>query len=445
MFLLENRKKKKKVNYLYIIGVTILIAIIAIYLLVSLIVPSFSMVYVKPAQYETVYQKITSEAYIVRNESYVTNDNGGVTYYNVDDTGKIEKNGVIATIYDNESDAINIAKINKLSTQIENLQKLNALSQVTGASLEAVNKSINRNMESFIKSVDNNDFTSASKSMDVLTYSINERQVIVGEVSNFDEYTKELTQKKEALLKSTSNATGTIKSPVAGTFTSYIDGYEPMFSFKDAKKMNYTQLKELKEKQPQNIPDNAIGKIISDVNWLMCCSMSAKEAEVFENIDDLVEVEIPYASYDKLSAKVVTVNKDNNGNAVVVLQCKEMNSTLSKIRKEEVQVIVKSYSGVKVDKSAIHRDTVSKTVENDNGISKTEEKQVEGVYILYGNELRFREISKLYETNEYVICNIDENNEKLFSGKTIKLYDQIVTEGTDLYAGKIVRQSAENS
>jgi hypothetical protein len=128
---------------------------------------------------------------------------------------------------------------------------------------------------------------------------------------------------------------------------------------------------------------------------------------------------------------------------VVVLECENMNDTLSKIRNQKVDISVRTYSGIKIDKKSIHKDKVTTTKENADGTTSTLEKTVNGVYILYGNELKFREIIKLYETDSYVICDTNQDNEDLFSGTTIKLYDKIVTEGTDLYAGKIVKQSTE--
>ena len=172
--------------------------------------------------------------------------------------------------------------------------------------------------------------------------------------------------------------------------------------------------------------------------------MGTKEAEDFKEIYDMVEISIPYASADTLSARVVSVNDDSNtGNSVVVLECENMNDTLSKIRSQTVDISVRTYSGIKVDKTAIHKDKVTTTKENEDGTTNTLEKTVDGVYILYGNELKFREVVKLYETDTYVICDTNQENEELFSGNTIKLYDKIVTEGTDLYAGKIVKQSTE--
>ena len=54
--------------------------------------------------------------------------------------------------------------------------------------------------------------------------------------------------------------------------------------------------------------------------------------------------------------------------------------------------------------------------------------------------LRAKRVTRAYGA---FICDTNQDNEDLFSGTTIKLYDKIVTEGTDLYAGKIVKQSTE--
>ena len=435
-------KLKKTSNLKYIVPV--IVAVIIIYIFVSMIVPSFSMVYVEPAQYETVSKTLTSEAYILRKETYITNDNGGVLYYNIDDAGSIAANGVIANIYESETDAINISKMGNLSEEIDNLKKLNSMSQVMGASLESINKSINQNLAEFIEHSQNNNFSEASDSLDGLVYSMNEKQIVTGDVTDFNTKIAELENEKAVLEQSTKQAIGQIISPVAGTFMSQVDGYENSYDCTNISNISFSELTALKEAQPTEVPQNIIGKIISDVNWYICCPLSENDAKEFEDVYGLVDVDIPYASADTLSAKVIAVNNDvATGNAVVVLECKSMDSTLAKIRKEEVKISVKEYSGIKIEKTAVHQDKVTRTVENEDGTTRTEEKMVDGVYILYGNELRFKEIVKLYETDTFVICDTDTENEKLFSDSTVKLYDKIVTEGTDLYAGKIVKQSTE--
>ena len=311
-------------------------------------------------------------------------------------------------------------------------------------SLESINKSLNNSIHSFIADVDSNQFGVAEKSVDDFLYSINEKQIITGKIQNFNSKIAELENEKIILQQSIKPSIGQITADRAGIFTSHTDGFEESYDYAQAQHISYQELINLQSAEKSEPPKNVIGKIISDVNWRICCPVSAEEAKEFDEISGTVSIGIPYASTELFNAEVLSVNREGStGNAVVVLECKSMDKTLAKIRNEQINISVREYSGIKIEKSSIHRDKVTRTIENQDGTSKTEERMVDGVYILYGNELRFKEIVKIYETDDFVICSKDKENEKLFSGNTVKLYDKIVTEGTDLYAGKIVKQSTE--
>ena len=47
-------------------------------------------------------------------------------------------------------------------------------------------------------------------------------------------------------------------------------------------------------------------------------------------------------------------------------------------------------------------------------------------------------LERIFSDKDYIICNSDENNANLFSGRTIKEYDEIVVKGRDLYDGKFI-------
>ena len=54
-----------------------------------------------------------------------------------------------------------------------------------------------------------------------------------------------------------------------------------------------------------------------------------------------------------------------------------------------------------------------------------------GVYVKYGSTVEFRAVDVIYETDDYVISRNDASN-----SETLKLYDEIITEGKELYVGK---------
>ncbi len=56
-----------------------------------------------------------------------------------------------------------------------------------------------------------------------------------------------------------------------------------------------------------------------------------------------------------------------------------------------------------------------------------------GVFIVRGDSLVFKKVNVVYWGEGYVICSQETDDDYL------KLYDEIVTEGKDLYDGKVIR------
>ena len=225
---MKKRKTTTGTKLKYIIP--ILIAVVLIYIFVSMLTSSFSMVYVEPAQYETVSKTVSSEAYIFRKESYIANDNGGVLYYNISDCSSVALGGTIASLYETETDAINVTQLKTLNEEIDNLTKLNAMSQVTDTSLESINTSLNDQLTEFIIDIQNNNFTESDTSMESLLYSLNAKQITTGEAKDFNARLLDLQTERDALLQTTKPAFAEIVAPKAGVFTSQTDGCETLLN-----------------------------------------------------------------------------------------------------------------------------------------------------------------------------------------------------------------------
>ena len=97
-----------------------------------------------------------------------------------------------------------------------------------------------------------------------------------------------------------------------------------------------------------------------------------------------------------------------------------------------------TYTGLRVSKRAVHDDYVTKTTYDDNGKAHKEKKKVQGIYVLYGSEVQFKQISILYADEDYVICDTEPDPSLLFNGETVSLYDKVIVKGDDLYDGKVI-------
>ena len=59
---------------------------------------------------------------------------------------------------------------------------------------------------------------------------------------------------------------------------------------------------------------------------------------------------------------------------------------------------------------------------------------VPGVYVLTGMQIEFKPVEIIYTGEDYIICKKSDSDDAL------RLYDQVVVKGKNLYDGKIVSQ-----
>ena len=77
------------------------------------------------------------------------------------------------------------------------------------------------------------------------------------------------------------------------------------------------------------------------------------------------------------------------------------------------------------------------TATDSDGNEYKKMQKVQGVYIKYAKEIMFKEISIIYSASNFVICSANPENIQTKYG-AVRLYDDVVTQGADLYDGKII-------
>ena len=93
---------------------------------------------------------------------------------------------------------------------------------------------------------------------------------------------------------------------------------------------------------------------------------------------------------------------------------------------------------MKISKAALHDDDVTYTTTDDKGNDTEHTERVQGVYVVYGVELVFKQVAIDYSGDDYIICNPAPKEGTLLNGATVSLYDKVVVEGGDLFNGKII-------
>ena len=413
---------------------TVLALVYVVYLLLS---ANFNMYPTENAVRTTITEKIYSNGFIIRDETIIPNNSNGVLSYSCANGEEVKANGEIAKIYANESDAVSQSIADSLERKKKALTDLQSTNVLGSVGLDTINNDISNNLISFYNNVNDNDINSAFTHSSDLLYSINQRQLYTGKVKNFSTEIADLQSQIDTLRNSSGDSIGTLTTEKAGYFTEFCDGYENSLKYKDVDRLTLDDLHNI---EISSVPSNTAGKIISSLNWYVACEVTADQATSLSLWDGNVSLLLSGASNEAVPAEIFRIHQPSqDDNALVILSCDYMDDSLIDTRNEPIEIGLGTYTGLRVNKKAIHDDYVTKVTYDDNNNKHTETKKVQGVYVLYGSEVLFKQVSIIYADDDYVICDTTPDDGVLFNGETISMYDQVILEGDDLYDGKVIQ------
>lgn len=432
----EAKTNRSKLTKRILIGVAI--ALVLVYIVFLFITTNFlgnDNIVTETAYHAKAYDIVESKAIVARSEEYLQTGTPGVLVYDVSDGDKVTADGVVATAYASQDDVSALQQIKALDAQIEYLKSLSEVNSSANVGIDTINSQINERLTAVLKSVNARDFSNIRTAEDNLLTSILRKQILTGEQGDLSVKISELTAQRDAI--SAGASIGTVKAGSAGYFVSKVDGYEKTF---DVTKLDEVTAEDIDNAAASDInPDDYIGKIINGVNWYLLCPVTRDQATALSHADQNIKIRLPSAVDGEIPAKILHVNNvTNSDRAVAVIQCNYMNDALSKLRRENVEIIVNEYEGLKISKAALHDDNITYTVTDDAGNETTKTERVQGVYVAYGAELVFKQVAITYAGDEYIICNEEPEPGVLLNGTTVSLYDKVVVEGGNLFNGKII-------
>ena len=390
--------------------VILLAAVFAVHQFISSV---YSPVKTETAVFYSASDGLNITGLIIRSETLVTSSEGGVMHFVLEDGSRVAKGGVIANIYDSESASITLSKIDSVNTKIEDIEEMLSYNDLEAADLDMINAKATQSLNNLIVSGASGNFGNMSELSDELLSALNRRQVAMGETTDFSAQLEQLKAEKNELSASLPAAKGTVKAAMSGYFVSKADGYEPVLTCGNPESITPEFMSSVSAAE---LPDGVIGKIVSDYEWYIAAEISINESLKYKEGDSLT-IYTSVKSYPKLPVTVKKINiSESSSSAVVVFSCNEMNSELATMRSGPMTVVTKEYDGLRVPSSAL-RVVDSKR----------------GVYVLTGMQVKFVEVNVLYKDDSYMICEKQTSDESV-----LRLYDEVIVKGKNLYDGKIV-------
>lgn len=388
----------------------IIFSLFGIFALIYLCSSAFNYFY-EPYVTDVVYKTnvnytIDVEALAVRNEKIITSDKKGIKVYSVENGSKVAKNATVIEYFNDDESAALQKQIDLLSKRIERFSAINNQNGSYAADLDVVSANVTSNLFNLLNAVDENNIYDADELSDDFLYSMCQSGAITGKVTQIGEKISSLKKQLKELKSKEVSSNGYVNVKESGYFVNSVDGYENAVSFENVEEITVNDFNKIK---PEKNTDNAVGKVVCESSWYLLAKVnSATSHELTEG--KKVEVILPLSSTQTLEATVEKINHDSkSGDAIIILNCTNMNAELSAIRIKDVQIVIDDYTGLRVNKKAI----------------RVKDKK-QGVYVVIGSNVKFREINIIYSANDYVI--VDSDN----SGDQLKVYDDVIIKGKGL-------------
>ena len=398
----------------------IFIAIVALFaasfLLYQVVTVSSKTISTEYALHYSYYDAITTEGFFVRNEQVLTSDAGGVLSYTVGDGEHVAVSGTVAEIYSNEADASAQARIKDLQEQIDALNDLQSGSGQYPADPDLLGAQVNEKLNQLLSIAEKGRLDGLDSTAASLLTLMNKRQIAAGMVADFSGTIAQLQAELNDLRNSAGEAASRITVPSSGYFVSTVDGLEQALTVPELETLTPEKLDAVKAAQPANV-EGAVGKLVYDYEWYIACTMTEDQASLLSK-GQTIDIVLQIGTQSVQPVTVSSINRGSgDGRCVVILRCDYTSSELFSARQETIQIRLKEYSGLRIASSAV------RVVDG-----------VRGVYVLSGIAAKFKPINILYSNASFTICETDTTQ-----SNSLKLYDEVIVEGKDLYDGKVVK------
>lgn len=404
-----NRTAAKRI--FHVVGLLAL-ALVSVYIIVQCFVIFRRSYKTETAIKYTLAESITIDG-VVAFDSVDVAGSGDLGYL-VQDGERVTNGTTVAEVYTDDSQGLQRERLDRLERTITLLTKSQ---NSTGSDLSVLTNQTKQALYNLLDKINTAQYSGITDAEDTFLLAQNRLQVSTGQTAGFADTIAALQGEYDSI-KAQLDALQTITATTNGYFSS--TAASPAIAA-DRQALDDADPATLKKMLAEGFPAAATdraGQITTGFSWKFYAVCDLDTAARFDNISS-VKISVPGKQNTPLSATVEEVAPDkDNGIAKIVLQCQTINAEVLSFGQETAQIDLKTYEGIRIDKEALH------IVDGQRG-----------VYVKYGNLQRFLKIATLYENDSYIL--IPENG-KIGTDNEVRLYDEIIVQGTNLQDGKLL-------
>ena len=404
----EKRTKQKKTRLPVAAGV--FLVLFALYLGYQLFGNMGRSIRTQEALITTVEETVDVSGIFVRDQILVTGKGGSSARYLVENGERVGKGQQVAMFFSNEASAQTFQTCQELEHQLDALRQSYA-NLTSGMDSLKMDGMIYDTLSQLAAKLD----SGRTDGMSSLYASL--QQLILSRGSNGDNSAlKAQIDRVEAELKAEqaklSGGSKAVTAPQAGYFIKSADGYETYFNVAS---LSTLTVEEVLQAQPDPNATGAVGSLVQDFAWYYAAVVDRDTAEALRN-RTTVSARFPKISDTLLNMTVVSLRTEGE-HTLVVLKSTDMDAKYLSARREDIQLVLNTYTGIPVPREAL-RQWEGKW----------------GVYCMDGSVAKFKPVTWIYQTEEYyLVPSAARPSDGLYR------YDKMILGAKNLFDGQVMQ------
>ena len=381
----------------------------------------------------TVDDSMEATGFLVRQEQVLAGG-GGVVEVLPQEGEKVSRGGTVALLYQDNSGLERKEQLEQLELEKEQLEyALTRLDQGGGDSSQ-LSQQVLKAIVALRSCVASGDLTGLeSRSMDLKSL-IYKREYAFGDAegenaADLQAALDSVNSQINALAAQAAQNTQRVTASQSGIFSGYVDGYESLLTPDMLAEITPGQLDQLAAQRPTT-DGTAVGKLITNSTWYFVCALDQADAErLVEGRSVTVRFSRDWSG--ELDMTVERIGDVENGRSAVVFSTDKFLSDTTLLRRQTVELVFDSTTGIRVPKQALRVDQQTVTDEETGTESQA---SVPGVYTLVGEQAEFKPVTVLYEGDSFVLVEPADSTRK-----SLRAGDVVIVASDQLYDGMVVQ------
>ena len=303
---------------------------------------------VSAAYTSEVTESISASGWVIRQETALP-DVSGTLLRQVQEGEKVHAGQTVAVAYADKGALETVKELEDAELKLQQLQFARSSFLDSDAALK-VDSDVSDSILAFRAAAAGGDYSAAAGELSAVKTAVLKRSYSYESLEQIDAEIASTSASISSLQSRLSGATA-VQTAAAGYFSGSTDGCEETLTPAFLEGITPSRLDAVSDASAVK----STGKIITSSTWYYAAALPAEEAQELE-VGQEVTLRLSKGLSQDAPAYVQSVSAEENGRVAVVFACTRYISQVTLLRRQQAEIILREYSGIRIPTAALRMD-----------------------------------------------------------------------------------------